>query len=31
MKKPTKLTAILLAGMLSISMFAACNDDFDYT
>ena len=31
MKKLTKLTALLLAGLLSISVFAACNDGFDYT
>ncbi|MBO5778461.1 MAG: hypothetical protein J6R82_02720 [Clostridia bacterium] len=31
MKKLTKLTALLLAGLLSASLLLACNDGFDYT
>lgn len=31
MKKLTKLTALLLAGLLNIFIFASCNKGFDYT
>lgn len=31
MKKMAKLTALLLAGLLSASLLLACNDGFDYT